>query len=278
MHTPGTLVLVATPIGNLGDISVRAAEALKAADIIYCEDTRRSRQLLTHLGIRGQKLASLHEHNEDARVAAVLEQLAAGQMAALVSDTGMPVIADPGRRLVAAVAGAGNQVTAIPGANAALMALAISGLPAERFAFEGFLPPSGSARTRRLEAVAESPQTTILYESPRRVARTLADLGRLCDPDRPVAITRELTKLHEEVWRGTLGAAQEYLDATPPRGEYTLVLGGATDTPELINDDKITTLLQEQLATGASRRSAVDRVTAELGVPRKRVYALALQL
>lgn len=271
-------MLVATPIGNLGDISARAAAMLKAADIIYCEDTRRSRQLLTHLGIRGQKLLSLHEHNEDGRTSAVLEQLAGGRTVALVSDAGMPVVSDPGRRLVAAAAEAGHQVTAIPGANAALMALSVSGLPSERFGFEGFLPPRGRARSERLAAVAQAPTTIILYESPRRVARTVTDLAAICGPDRPVTIARELTKLHEEVWRGNLGAAQEYLSATPQRGEYSLVLGGAPDTPELISDDKITTSLQEQLAAGVSRRTAVDNVTAQLGVTRKRVYALALIL
>lgn len=278
MEKPGSLILIATPIGNLSDIAPRAAAALRDADVVYCEDTRHSRQLLTHLGIRGQKLVSLHEHNEAARISEVVTRLAEGQNVALISDAGMPVISDPGQRLVAAVAEAGYSVTAIPGPNAALMALAISGLPAERFRFEGFLPARGSARTQRLQVIAQSPETTILYEAPQRVEKTLSDLLEVGGADRQIAITRELTKLHEEVWRGSLQTAQDYVATKPSRGEYTLVLAGATNVPGLITDDVITTSLKAQLSTGVSRRDAIAQITKQYGVPRKRVYALALDL
>lgn len=278
MDTAGTLVLVATPIGNLGDISTRAATLLRNADALYCEDTRHSRQLLTHLEIRGQKLVSLHEHNEAVRIKEVLVRLEAGQIVGLVSDAGMPIISDPGQRLVAAAAEAGHTVTAIPGPNAALMALAISGLPAERFHFEGFLPHKGRDRKDRIEAVANLTETTVLYEAPGRVLRTVSDLLAACGPHRPIAIARELTKLHEEVWRGTLEAAEQHLASTERRGEYTLVLGPSTDVPELITDDQITTAVTGQLALSASRKTAVDLVTRQLKVSRKRVYALALKL
>jgi 16S rRNA (cytidine1402-2'-O)-methyltransferase len=278
MDTTGTLLLVATPIGNLGDISRRAIATLRTVDAIYCEDTRRSRQLLTHLEIQGQQLISLREHNEAQRTGEILQRLAAGQRIALISDAGMPVVSDPGQRLVAAVAEAGYTVTAIPGANAAVMALAISGLPAEHFRFEGFLPVRGQARQQRLEAVAQSPETTILYEAPQRLARTVADLLKRSGKERPITIVRELTKLHEEVWRGSLEAAQAYVSTQPPRGEYTLVVAGAAKAPELITDDKITTALKAELSNGASRRDAIGRVAAQLGLPRARVYTLAHNL
>ncbi len=274
----GQLILVATPIGNLGDLPTRAAETLTAADIICCEDTRHSRPLLSHLGITGKKLISLHEHNEVARSAMIIEQLGAGLSVAVISDAGMPVVSDPGQRLVAAVAAAGYCVTAVPGANAAIMALAVSGLPAERFAFEGFLPASGAERRQRLEAISQEARTIILYESPHRLKKTVSDLAKLSGPERQLVITRELTKLHEEVWRGSLTQAIEYVAAVPPRGEYTLVLEGARSSPVVVTDDQIIASLRQELASGVSRRSAVDAVAIGLGVPRKRVYGLALQI
>jgi len=274
----GSLVLVGTPIGNLGDIPARAAQVLAAAAVVYCEDTRHSRQLLTHLGISGKRLVSLHEHNEDGRMAAVLEALAAGQTVALVSDAGMPVISDPGQRLVAAARAAGFAVSAVPGPNAAIMALAISGLPAERFAFEGFLPVKASERRARISALAGERRTAILYESPHRVAKLVAELAAACGPERQIMLTRELTKRHEEVWSGGLAAAVDYLASTPPRGEYTVVLAGAAEVVAEVTDDAIMAALVRELAGGGSRRSAVEAVAIELGVPRKRVYALSLTL
>jgi len=275
----GRLVLVATPIGNLGDIAPRAAETLATADLICCEDTRRSRQLLTHLGITGQRLVSLHEHNEAARIEMVTEQLDAGLVVALISDAGMPVVSDPGQRLVAAVAAAGHTVTAVPGPSAAIMALAISGLPAERFGFEGFLPTQAGPRRERLQALAAESRTSVLYESPHRLAKTLAGLVAACGPQRQIVITRELTKLHEEVWRGSLETATQHVTAVAPRGEYTLVLAGAPEvTASQPTDDAITELVQARLASGDTQRDAIAFAAGHLDVPRKRVYALALKL
>lgn len=270
------LVLVATPIGNLGDISPRAAETLAAVDVIYCEDTRRSRQLLSHLEISGKQLVSLHEHNEEARTGEVIAGLASGRTAALISDAGSPVVSDPGQRLVAAVTAAGFSVSAIPGPNAAIMALAISGLPAERFVFEGFLPTRGPARRERLAALQHEARTIILYESPHRLAKTVADLTTISGIDRRLVITRELTKLHEEVWHGRLTDALAHLENTPPRGEYTLVLEGALAEKRSVSDADIRSAIQREIALGQSRRSAVDAVSQRLGVPRRRVYTLAL--
>jgi 16S rRNA (cytidine1402-2'-O)-methyltransferase len=276
MHPTGTLILVATPIGNLGDISTRAAATLAQADIIYCEDTRRSRPLLTHLGISGQRLVALHQHNEAERVAKVLEQLAVGLNVVLISDAGMPVVSDPGQRLVAAAAAAGHLVTAVPGANAVLTALAISGLPAERFRFEGFLPARGRSRSQRLKSIAAETETVIVYESPQRVAKLVADLSTLTNPNRILAIARELTKLHEEVWRGRLSEAVAYFEQAPPRGEYTVVIAGAETTVPPVSDNEIITALKQELADGVSRRSAIDQVSQRFEVARKRVYALSL--
>jgi 16S rRNA (cytidine1402-2'-O)-methyltransferase len=278
MKPDGQLILVATPIGNLGDISRRAAETLEQADVVYCEDTRHTRQLLSHLAISGQKLVSLHEHNEASRIQQVIDQLEAGQQIALASDAGTPVISDPGQRLVAAVRAAGHTVTAIPGPNAALMALAISGLPAEQFVFEGFLPSSGKARKERLAAIATEYRTAILYESPHRLTRTVVDLAAVINSDRIIILARELTKLHEEVWRGTAGETLIHVDATPPRGEYTLVIEGANPVDVEVSDSDIEAALRSQLEAGVSSRTAIDAVAKQYQLPRKRIYALSLKL
>ena len=194
-----------TPIGNLGDLSPRAVETLRSADVIYCEDTRHSRKLLSHAGITGVPLRSLHEHNEDDRVAEVLDAVGQGRTVALVSDAGMPGISDPGSRVVAAAAGEGLIVSVVPGPSAADAALVTSGLPTDRYCFEGFLPRSGRERRERLEALARERRTSVVFEAPGRVAGTLAELAEVCGEDRPVAVARELTKVHEEIWRGPLG-------------------------------------------------------------------------
>jgi len=273
----GALVVVGTPIGNLGDLSPRAVEALATAGVVYCEDTRHSRKLLTHAGISGVPLRSLHEHNEDDRVDEVVAAVAGGRTVALVSDAGMPAVSDPGARVVAAVAAAGLPVTVVPGPSAVLAALVASGLATDRFCFEGFLPRSGRDRTERLAAVAAEPRTTVLFEAPVRTAATLRDLAAACGADRPVAVARELTKLHEEVWRGTLTAAAEWA-AGGVRGEVVVVLAGA---PEVevgeVGDDVLLEALAAQTAGGARTRGAVDRVAADHGVARRRVYELALR-
>jgi 16S rRNA (cytidine1402-2'-O)-methyltransferase len=273
----GALVVVGTPIGNLGDLSPRAAEALATADVLYCEDTRHSRKLLTHAGISGVPLRSLHEHNEDDRVDEVVAAVAGGRTVALVSDAGMPAVSDPGARVVAAVAAAGLPVTVVPGPSAVLAALVASGLATDRFCFEGFLPRSGRDRAERLAVVAAEPRTTVLFEAPVRTATTLRDLVAVCGADRTVAVARELTKLHEEVWRGTLAEAADWA-AGGVRGEVVLVLAGA---PEVeageVGDDVLLAALAGETAAGARTRGAVDRVAADHGVARRRVYELALQ-
>ncbi len=274
----GALVLVGTPIGNLGDLSPRAVAALSGADIVYCEDTRHSRKLLTHSGIVGVSLRSLHEHNETDRIDEVTARVAGGATVVLVSDAGMPGISDPGSRLVAAVAAAGLTVSVVPGPSAVLAALVTSGLPTDRFCFEGFLPRSGRERRERLAAVAAEPRTTVLFEAPGRVAATMRDLAAVVGTDRPVAVARELTKLHEELWRGTAGEAAAWAEASPVRGEVVVVVGGAPVLDAEVADDALLAALGPRLAAGERTRGAVDAVAAEFGVGRRRVYELALSV
>lgn len=273
----GRLLVVATPIGNLGDLSPRAADALAAADLIACEDTRHTRKLLTHAGITGRPMLSVHDANEGERVPRVLGLLAQGRQVALVSDAGMPAISDPGQHLVAEAIAAGHEVVVIPGPSAVLAALVASGLPTMRWVFEGFLPRSGAERKRRLAEVAAERRTVVLYEAPHRVRRTVEDLAGLCGPDRLVALARELTKVHEQIWRGTLGEAAAHLVSPDPRGEFTIVLEGGPQAPAA-DDEQIELALAERMKSGDSRRSAVEAVAAGLALPRRRVYDIALRL
>ncbi len=224
----GKLILASTPIGNLGDISKRLAEAFAAADLILCEDTRNTRKLLTHLDVTEKNLMSMPVYSEKGRISQVLQHLEAGESVVFASDAGVPVISDPGFMLVNAVLDADFEVSIIPGPNAAVSALAMSGLPGDRFVFEGFLPPKGSKRNKRMKAMADEERTIVLYESPHRLPRTVKELADACGPERIIAITRELTKLHEELWRGTLAEAVTYTESKAARGEYTLVLAGAS--------------------------------------------------
>lgn len=275
--SPGTLVVVGTPIGNLGDLPPRATQALADADLIACEDTRRTRALLTAAGIAAPRLLAVHEHNEAEQAARIVELVGSGKRVALVTDAGMPAVSDPGERVVAAVVAAGLPVEVVPGPSAALAALVVSGLPTARFAFEGFLPRKGADRRARLAAVADEPRTVVLYEAPHRLAATLADLVEACGGDRRVAIARELTKLHEEVWRGTLADAVAHVADVEPRGEHVLVLEGAPP-PEPATADDVTAALRRRLDAGDDKKRAVAAVAAELGVPKRRVYAAALDL
>lgn len=274
----GVLVLVATPIGNLGDLSPRAVEALRAADVIAAEDTRRTRALLTHAGLSaGARLVAVHEHNERARAAELVERIRAGDRVVVVTDAGMPGISDPGERLVRVCVEAGLAVEVVPGPSAVLAALVVSGLPTARFVMEGFLPRSGRDRAERLASVASETRTTVLFEAPHRIAATLADLADVCGPSRRVVIARELTKKFEEVWRGTLQAAVARVDAVPPRGEHVLVLDGAP--PAAAPDDAaVRAAVAERLAAGASTRDAAAEVADALGVPKRRAYAIATAL
>ena len=274
----GTLVLVATPIGNLGDLPPRAVRALAEADTIACEDTRRTRQLLSHAGIAGGgRLVAVNDHTEASQVRTVLSRLDAGQKVAVVTDAGMPAISDPGQRLVAAVAAAGHRVEVVPGPSAALAALVVSGLPTARFCFEGFLPRKGRSRTDRLAELSGERRTTVLFEAPHRVRQTVADLADAMGPLRPVAVVRELTKLFEEVWRGTLEGAVAHLAASEPRGEYVLVVGGA-GAPEAPTAEVVEDALRVRLEAGVDKRSAIAEVASELGIPRRQVYETATRL
>lgn len=271
---PPTLWLVATPIGNLADLPPRAVEVLAAAALVCCEDTRRTGRLLQHAGVRAQRLAVANEHTELDRIAEVLDELAGGNDVVLVSDAGTPGVSDPGERIVGAAIDAGHRVSAVPGASAVLTALVISGLPTDRFAFEGFLPRKGRQRAERLDQIARDPRTVVIYEAPPRVERTLVDLTDKCGADRPVAVCRELTKMYEEVVRGTLGTIR----VDEPRGEYVIVLGGAPDSDAPVDDDTIRAALRAELDDGASTRDAVAAVAASLSVPKNTVYPLAVAL
>lgn len=271
------LVLVGTPIGNLGDLSPRAVEALTAADVICCEDTRRTGRLLQHAGIARTPLIVVNDHTERAATDRVLHRLGAGERVAVVSDAGMPGISDPGERLVRAAVDAGHPVEVVPGPSAAITALVGSGLAAGRFVFEGFLPRKGSGRAARLVEVAAERRTVVLYEAPHRLARTLDDLVDACGARRRVAIGRELTKLHEETWRGSLGEAQEWVVAQPPRGELVIVLDGAPEAA-LPSTEDIVAGLRSELASGMTARDAAVVVAQRLGVPRRAVYELAARL
>jgi 16S rRNA (cytidine1402-2'-O)-methyltransferase len=273
----GVLVLVGTPIGNLGDLAPRAVEALRSADAICCEDTRRTGRLLQHAGVERPPLVVVNEHTEGREVSGVLARLDRGERVAVVSDAGMPGISDPGERLVRAAVATGHPVEVVPGPSAAVAALVASGLATGRFVFEGFLPRKGSGRAERLAAVAVEPRTVVLYEAPHRLVRTVADLADACGDDRQMAVARELTKLHEEVWRGSLGEATAWLGAAAPRGEIVLVLDGAP-AAEPPADDALLDALQDELAAGATARDAARAVAARLDVPRRRAYDLATRL
>ncbi len=273
----GRLVLVATPIGNLGDLSPRAVETLATADLICCEDTRRTRKLLTHAGISGVPVMALHAHNEAGVSAGVVQRVAAGATVAVVTDAGTPAISDPGARLVREAAGAGVTVSVVPGPSAVVAALAVSGFGGDRFCFEGFLPARGGERTVRLAAIAAEWRPSVLFEAPHRVARTVNDLRAACGAGRAVVVTRELTKVHEEVWRGSLGEACEWLAGGTQRGEWVLVVAGA-DPGVPADAAAVMAALRRHRDAGRSRREAVAAVMGELGVPKRRVYDLALEL
>lgn len=268
------LILVATPLGNLGDLAPRAVEELRSVGLVCCEDTRRTGLLLNNLGIDAT-LMRLDEHTEVASIQRVIDALDEGRDVALVSDAGTPAISDPGERLVAAVAETGHVVTSVPGPSAVVMAVTLSGLPTSRFVFEGFLPRSGRERDTRLAEIAREARTSVLYEAPHRIQRTLADLANACGDDRRGAICRELTKVHEEVRRGSL---RELIDTLgEPRGEYVIVVAGAS-TSVTATDADVDDALRAELEAGSSVRDAADAVSSKLGVSRKIAYDRALAL
>ncbi len=273
----GQLVLVSTPIGNLGDLPPRAIAALQASALICCEDTRRTGTLLSVAGISGVRMAVCNEHTEAARMPEVMALLDAGSDVALVTDAGTPGISDPGSRLVRAAIDAGHVVTTVPGPAAFVVALVMSGFDTTRFVFDGFLPRSGRERTARLAEVSAERRTAILYEAPHRVARTITDLAHHAGPDRRVALGRELTKKFEDMWRGTLAEAAQHLSDVEPRGEFVVVLEGAP-APDAATDDQLLAALHVALQGGADRRTAIATVMADHGAAKRRVYDLALSL
>jgi len=273
-HLPAGLTIVATPIGNLRDITLRALEILASADLVACEDTRVTRRLFDHYGL-STSLIAYHDHNAEAVRPKILERLAAGASVALVSDAGTPLISDPGYRLVREAIAAGHAVSAAPGASSALMALTIAGLPTDRFFFEGFLPAREAARRSRIAELARIPATLVLFESGPRLAATLADLAAGLGT-REAAIARELTKLHEEIRRGDLGAlAADYAHGAETRGEMVIVVAPPASEPASAAD--IDALLNSALAR-TSVKEAVAEVAAATGAPRRAVYSRALEL
>jgi 16S rRNA (cytidine1402-2'-O)-methyltransferase len=272
------LILVATPIGNLGDLAPRAIEHLRSAGLVCCEDTRRTGLLLHNLGIDA-KMMRVDEHTEVQSVARVLDVLASGRDVCLVTDAGSPGISDPGSRLVAAVIEHGYNVSAVPGPTALIMALTISGLPTDRFVFDGFLPRKGGERVERLREVAQQSRTTVLYEAPHRLLRTLEDLSTHCGRDRPITVCRELTKMHEEVWRGTTADAAAYFAEHEPQGEFVIIIAGSPAALPSTEID-IDRALTDRLSDGCSTRDAATQVSELLGVSKKQAYerALALQV
>jgi 16S rRNA (cytidine1402-2'-O)-methyltransferase len=271
-----TLWLVATPIGNLGDLSPRAIEVLGHVQLVCCEDTRRTGRLLQHAGIRAERLAVCNEHTEFGLIDNVLDVLAGGGDVAVVSDAGSPGISDPGERLVVAAIAADHVVSAVPGPTAATMAVTISGLVSGRYVYEGFLPRKGRERAARIADIAKEARTVVLYEAPHRISRTLQDLLDACGPDRPVSVSRELTKLHEETIRGTLGDIAIAIDE--PRGEYVIVLGAAAVEPIELDDDAVRRELQLAIEGGATSSDAASEVAQRTGRRKRDVYDLAITL
>ena len=273
----GMLYLVPTPIGNLGDISTRCRETLERADFIAAEDTRVSLKLLNHLGIK-KSLVSYYEHNKAFKGNVILDRILAGETCALVSDAGSPAISDPGEDLVKLCAEAGITVCAIPGPCAVITALSISGQATGRFCFEGFLSTAKKSRREHLESLAQEQRTMIFYEAPHKLLNTLQDMAAVFGEDRPISLCRELTKLHEEVVRTTLGGAIEKYTENAPKGEFVLVLAGAPEKEkEVATADDAAARVAQLVAEGMSRKDAIKQTAKELNLPKNVVYDAALQ-
>ncbi len=273
----GKLYLVGTPIGNLEDMTYRAIATLHKVDLIAAEDTRHTGKLLKHFQILTPQI-SYHDHNRRYRGQLILEKLQAGQDIALVSDAGMPGISDPGFELVASCVAADIAVVPIPGVSASITALVASGLSPERFVFEGFLPTKKKERDDHLQQLVHEPRTLIFYEAPHRLLKTLAELMAYCGGDRPIVCARELTKLHEEFWRGTLQDALEHYHAFPPKGEFTLIVAGISPSSDIeVSDETLRLQLQELLRSGMSRSQASRELAETMGISRRRIYQLSVE-
>ncbi len=275
--TGGTLYVVATPIGNLSDVTFRALEVLGAVPLIAAEDTRLTKRLLSRHGV-ATRLTSFHARSDPSRLAALVEHLRGGADLALTTDAGTPAVSDPGAELVAVWAAEGGRVVPIPGASAVLAAVSASGVAGPRWVFEGFLPRSGRDRRERVGAIAADPRGTVLFEAPGRVATTLRDLAAACGPERPAALCRELTKLHEQIVRGSLG---ELLTAVadgsiPSRGEFVLVLGfeAAAGQDDVDATDSALAAVERLVGEGVARGDAARQVAAATGIPRRRLYSV----
>lgn len=271
---PGKLILCGTPIGNLGDASSRLQVALADADLIYAEDTRRAATLLRALDVR-TPVRSYFVGNEDRRSEELATRLTAGETVALVTDAGMPSVADPGLSAVQAAVAVAAEVTVVPGPSAVTAALAVSGLPAERFVFEGFLPRKGKDRKHRIRQIATEPRTVVLFSAKSRVVGDLDDLAAAMGADRQVVVTRELTKVFEEVWRGTLAEAIAHWSSENVRGEFTLVIDGAAE--ELTDPDHVVAVARSAIESGESMTDAVRRTASEFGVSRRELYEAVLR-
>jgi 16S rRNA (cytidine1402-2'-O)-methyltransferase len=273
---PGRVVLVGAPLGNIGDASPRLREVLASADVVAAEDTRRLARLTRDLGVTVTgRVVSYFEGNDERRTPELIEALAGGAVVAVVTDGGMPSVSDPGFRLVRAALDAGYPVTAAPGPSAVTTALALSGLPSDRFVFEGFLPRTGSHRRSRLRELASEPRTLVFFEAPHRITGMLADLAATFGDERPAAVCRELTKTYEEIRRDTLAELAVWAGREEPRGEITVVVGGAPPRPaERPADDELRAAVAAREAAGSSKRDAIQAVADEYGLRKREVYAL----
>ncbi|MFM7363820.1 MAG: 16S rRNA (cytidine(1402)-2'-O)-methyltransferase [Cuspidothrix sp.] len=271
---PGTLYIVATPIGNLEDMTFRAVRILQAVDMIAAEDTRHTGRLLQHFQVKTPQI-SYHEHNSNSRIPELLEYLQYGKAIALVSDAGMPGISDPGYELIKACIDEGITVVPIPGASAVITALSGAGLPTNRFIFDGFLPAKSQQRKEYLESLQSESRTLVFYESPHRLRETLADLETVLGSDRSIVIARELTKLYEEFWRGTIGEAIADYQQREPQGEYTLLVAGTSSSQPQLTETELKNELLEIMKQGISRSQASRQLAKDTGLSRRYLYQLS---
>ena len=273
----GTLYIVGTPIGNLEDTTFRAIKTLQEVDLIAAEDTRHTSKLLQHFQILTPQL-SYHQHNEQSRIPELIEKLNQGKAIALVTDAGMPAISDPGYELVKVCVEANISVVPIPGVTASITALCASGLPTNKFIFIGFLPTKIKLREEQLEKLSNSLETIVLYESPYKLLQTLEDLAKMLGGNRKIVLARELTKLHEEFWRGTVGQAIIHYQNNQPKGEFTLVIAGAEPELPVLSEDTIKQELQELFAQGISRSQASRQLSQKINLSRRKIYQIALKI
>ena len=272
------LVVIGTPIGNLGDISERAIKELREVDLICCEDTRRTGKLLNLLNINPRPdLEVLNEHTEEKRANGILNRITAGLRVALVTDAGMPGIADPGQYLIKSAIDHEINLEIVPGPTAGIVALIASGLPTSRFVFQGFIPRKGEERQRRIEEIARDDKTTVIYESGKRIERTIQDLLNICGDERKAIIARELTKMHEEIQRGTLRHLQTKMSDISTKGEFVLILSGISED-HYVSDSLLKEELQEIIGSGKSKRDAVKELTSKYKLSKRRVYDLSIEI